>query len=264
MATSKATPDDATKAALDAALVAYFGAYEAHLTCRAELQAALRDGHLGLARARRDLSRTRNTATPCIGELQFPAEFEATLGVEGVEPAADDDIGAPGVRLLRAARRAPSEAALDDDGGAADAAAELRRRRAPDSDALRDLQALGVRGGLASEIAASVADDRIPCPAHPAQAEPTPAAGRTLKEAQYNGLLAAAPAPAPAARDARDPRDPILWFAALPPQPLRQAQARFRRAVDLIVELANLAARMDAARRRYEGLQAELGASSKS
>ena len=37
-----------------------------------------------------------------------------------------------------------------------------------------------------------------------------------------------------------------------------QAQARFRRAVDLIVELANLAARMDAARRRYEGLQAEL------
>ena len=94
------TPDDATKAALDAALVAYLGAYEAHLTCRAELQAALRDGHLGLARARRDLSRTRNTATPCIGELQFPAEFEATLGVEGVEPAADDD----GVPLLRAAR----------------------------------------------------------------------------------------------------------------------------------------------------------------
>ena len=96
---------DATKAALDAALVAYFGAYEAHLTCRAELQAALRDGHLGLARARRDLSRTRNTATPCIGELQFPAEFEATIGVEGVEPAADDD----GVPLLRAARRAPSD-----------------------------------------------------------------------------------------------------------------------------------------------------------
>ena len=252
---------DATKAALDAALVAYFGAYEAHLTCRAELQAALRDGHLGLARARRDLSRTRNTATPCIGELQFPAEFEATLGVEGVEPAADDDVGAPGV--LRAARRAPSEAALDDDGGGADAAAELRRRRAPDSDALRDLQALGVRGGLASEIAASVADDRIPCPAHPAQAEPTPAAGRTLKEAQYNGLLAAAPAAAPAAREARDPRDPILWFAALPPQPLRQAQARFRRAVDLIVELANLDARMDAARRRCEELQAEV-ASSKS
>ena len=262
--TSTATPYDATKAALDAALVAYFGAYEAHLTCRAELQAALRDGHLGLARARRDLSRTRNTATPCIGELQFPAGFEATLGVEGVEPAADADIGAPGVPLLRAARRAPSEAALDDDGGGADAAAELRRRRAPDSDALRDLQALGVRSGLASEIAASVADDRIPCPAHPAQAEPTPAAGRTLKEAQYNGLLAAAPAAAPAARDPRDPRDPILWFAALPPQPLRQAQARFRRAVDLIVELANLAARMDAARRRYEGLQAELGASSKS
>ena len=98
-----ATSDDATKAALDAALVAYFGAYEAHLTCRAELQAALRDGHLGLARARRDLSRTRNTATPCIGELQFPAEFEATLGVEGVEPSADDD-GAPGVlRVLCAA-----------------------------------------------------------------------------------------------------------------------------------------------------------------
>ena len=226
----------AAKAALDAALVAYFGAYEAHLTCRAELQAALRDGHLGLARARRDLSRTRNTATPCIGELQFPAEFEATLGVEGVEPAADDDIGAPGV--LRAARRAPSEAALDDDGGGADAAAELRRGARPTRTRCEDLQALGVRGGLASEIAASVADDRIPCPAHPAQAEPTPAAGRTLKEAQYNGLLAAAPAAFPA-REARD-RGRILWFAALP-APLRQAQARAlppRRRRH--VELANL------------------------
>ena len=207
----------ATKAALDAALVAYFGAYEAP-DVRAELQAA-RDGRLGLARARRPLATRKDAHRRAV-----PAEFEATLGVEGVSHGHDD--GAPGV--LRAARRAPSRRRWT-------RRRRRRGRRAAEArarlDALRDLQALGVRSGLAARC--GVRRGR-PHPV-PARRRPSRRRGGHAGEGRH-GLLAAAPAGTGGARRAR-PRDPILWFAALPPQPLRQAQARFRRAVDLIVEL---------------------------
>ena len=169
----------------------------------------------------------RGTATPCIGELQFPAEFEATLGVEGVEPAADDD-GVPGLR-----RRAGSrvEAALDDDGGGADAAAELRRRRAPSGRAAGSAGARRARWPRQRDCGVRRGRPH-PVPGTPGAGRADAGGGAHAEGGAERALLPRRPRGTEMARDARDPRDPILWFAALVATSARQAQARFRRAVD--------------------------------
>ena len=49
-------------------------------------------------------------------------------------------------------------------------------------------------------------------------------------------------------------RDPMRWFALLPPPSLRQAQKNFRSATELMVRCANAQARMEVEKRKYEAL----------
>lgn len=81
--------DDATAQQLDEHLLAYLAAYQDFMTSQLELESALRDGHISLAQAKRELSRTRNTCTSQISSMQYPSEFQAVLGVQ--EHLMDDE-----------------------------------------------------------------------------------------------------------------------------------------------------------------------------
>ena len=53
-----ADDDDEANALLDARLLAYLHAYQEYTVLTIELQSVLREGHIKLAHARRELSRT--------------------------------------------------------------------------------------------------------------------------------------------------------------------------------------------------------------
>ena len=113
---------DEAKALLDTHLLAYLHAYQEYIALNQELQSAMREGHIKLAQARRDLSRTTNTGALSFGTTRYPREFEALLRVYR-EPAHDD--GVPTVLRLR------ESDAVSKPGSAAPkpAASSLRNRR---------------------------------------------------------------------------------------------------------------------------------------
>ena len=62
----------------DEALLEYLAAYEEYTTCHIELEAQLKQGHMALSRARRDLTSRSGAGSP-LGATLFPREFSALL-----------------------------------------------------------------------------------------------------------------------------------------------------------------------------------------
>lgn len=77
---------ETTEQQLDTQLLAYLHAYEEFMTSHIELQSALREGHIAIAHARRDLSRTYNTGIPQVSSLQYPSEMDASFVLQRCEP----------------------------------------------------------------------------------------------------------------------------------------------------------------------------------
>ena len=55
----------------------------------------------------------------------------------------------------------------------------------------------------------------------------------------------------------KKPKDPIKWFGLLVPQTLRQSQTRFKSAIELTVELANLESQYRSLQVKYKDLLKE-------
>lgn len=174
------------KELLDQHLLNYLALYEDLVFNQAEIQAALRDGHIALALARRELSRTRNTGTSTISPAQFPKEFEAVLTVQVCYPKDSAVDFLHGLPTLSALLKEPGDsksrslgevnADLEEVPGkstASRAAAmhkdisnERDRSAGIPLDVERDLQGMrdtlsriGVAPELQAEIARSVVDD---------------------------------------------------------------------------------------------------------
>ena len=64
--------DDEANALLDARLLAYLNAYQEYTVLTVELQSVLREGHIKLAHARRELSRTTSTSALSFGTTCVP------------------------------------------------------------------------------------------------------------------------------------------------------------------------------------------------
>lgn len=256
---------DAENAQLDAELLAYLGAYQDYMTLHLELETALKEGNLALARARRELSRTHNTGTPCVSSLQFPSEFEAMLRLEFSEPA--DDATDPAATLTAVWQNPSNAPRPAPEGGAKPTAAEAAEA---ESEAVAALARFGVNDKLRQEIAAAVVDDGgdvamsrgdvMACEGGSVQRLSSQIGSASslgdLKSQLFASMMSeddAPQRPKPQQRPGLD-RDPLRWFAVLPPLPLRQAQKCFRRAAERSVALANASARMEGARARYESL----------
>lgn len=257
---------DAALQQRDDDLVAYLHAYEDFLTSQLELQGAFREGFFLLARARRDLSRSRNTGTPCIGPLQFPQEIEAIVRVSQEQCDSGSE--------HRMVRRGPETSYVDatlpppaSDGCSAAGSGDLSQEQQ-----LRDL---GVDSTLSREILQSLqasiepmgvmcgdqlvidgGSDGSTMRACSMRSDITmaPSGLGSIKEAQFQSLLRQGGATAPAPQRPSPANDPVRWFSVMPPPALRKSQASFQRALELSVHLANLQQRMRAAELRYEAL----------
>ena len=251
----------------DTALIAHLEAYEEFLTSQLELQTVLREGFFGLAKARRDLSRSRNTGTPSVGALQFPEEIEATARVAQV---ADADTGRVELRIVCRApgAAAPSCSKATVGGGAAGAAEQAAAHEA-------QLEQLGVAGELRSEIASALSggdgvgmtcgdslvvegpDGGARLCSLSSPISMAPSGIQSLKDARFASLVNDAGAEAAETTRAASQRpsaagDPVRWFSVMPPPSLRKSQASFQRSLELMVHLANLNARMEAESARYD------------
>ena len=268
---------DAVRAERDQRLVAYLHAYDEYTTCHVEMQAHLREGHLALSRARRDLS--SRGASGSVSSTLYPREFDALLTV--LAPAAADTSEPPEPYELLERPDVPPGG----DGSAA--AAPAGCNPASEKAALAEqLASWGIGGSLQREIAAAVADDGadvgIACgdviaiehrdaggkggagravvgaSAHNVRSSMSFAAGgiEGLKQAQFRAALAAngeKHCPKPQVRPSSS-RDPMRWFTLLPPPSLRQAQKCFRRVAQSAVQCTTAQARMEHARALYEAL----------
>ena len=146
---------DADKIQLDSHLGAYLGAYQEFLTNQVEMRVALRDGHLQLAHARRELSRTRNTGTSQVSSMQYPSEFEALLMVHSDDT--DPDMSTPTLTAVAKPSDAPpTNEPMSSAGAKADTAAQKASKEAQMRSALEQL---GVADDIKGEIADAVADD---------------------------------------------------------------------------------------------------------
>ena len=256
-ATAMCGADEAHDARLDASLCAYLRLYEEYVRSLVELQTLLRDGHLNLARARRDISHSRNTSSPCVGVLQFPQEIRALVRVGGTASDTSD--------ALRLIDVLPGEtASADADASADDDASDDGSDDGPPVGVISGDRLTLERGAVAgadhgvttlrSDISMAPGA-RIGDVAH-AQFESLIAEGAKPAEgAKLDGTATAPSLPRPKPQTRPDPfADPLKWFAVLPPHPLRKAQARFRRACDLIVAMCDLRARLAAAAEAHEAL----------
>ena len=276
--------DDATKATRDAALLDYLAAYDDYTTTHVELQAILRQGHIDLSRARRDLSRNAPLGSAALGPTLYPREIAPLLTLSHTD--AETDAGtAPELTIElsdgSAADDAAAKAADDGGGGDGDDGVEEAEKAA-----LAELASWGIGGDLQRQIAAAVTDrgddvamacgdalaierrdgtvrgTTLGAGSHSVRSQMTFAAGGIdeLKHAQFRAALGAADVgearPKPQTKPSNS-RDPLRWFAQLPPPSLRQAQRNFRRVTELSVGCANAQARMEAARARYESLLPE-------
>ena len=265
------------KARLDEHLLEFLAAYEEYITCHVELEGALRQGHIGLAQSRRDLA-AKSPGRPTVSAVQFPTRFEARLRLD-VQPSA----GGSGPPELRAVLHEPDER-FNADGQASSSCSS----DAEEEDVLAALDRMGVGAGLKQQIAAAVRDDgedvATACgdqlavehrhgdasragagAVYAVRSAQVAAAGDlgALKRAQFAGAMADAagtdPSPKPKlqARPSSS-RDPLRWFAVLPPASLRRTQQGFRRAAESAAACANAQARMDAAGALYEALYEEV------
>lgn len=257
-ATAACGADEAHDARLDASLCAYLRLYEEYVRSLVELQTLLRDGHLNLARARRDISHSRNTSSPCVGVLQFPQEIRALVRADGTAGSASDAL-----RLIDVPPGETAEADASADDGASDDGSDDGPPVGVISGDRLTLERGAVAGAdhgvtaLRSDISMAPGA-RIGDVAH-AQFESLIAEGAKPAEgAKLDGAATAPSLPRPKPQTRPDPfADPLKWFAVLPPNPLRKAQARFRRACDLIVAMCDLRARLAAAAEAHEALVAE-------
>lgn len=264
----------------DEHLVAYMQAYEDFLTSQLEFQAALKEGFFGLTKARRDLSRSRNTGTPVVGALQFPQEIEAiTLLERGpAEP--------PHGPELRVVRKEAGEAAPDKQASPEESAAEAQGAAAPEAvegagrieEAEERLRELGIGEGLSREIANALRDSDDPlgltcgdtlvidggrdgaamrrCSLR-SEIRMAPSGLGALRDAQFASLLRDGgdnSAPRPSAQRPSPANDPVRWFSVMPPPALKKAQSSFGRAVELAAHIVNLQDRMRAAASRLQAL----------
>ena len=139
--------DDAANALLDAHLLAYLHAYQEYTVLNIELQSILREGHIKLAQARRELSRTTSTSALSFGTTCVPSEFEALLRVS-LAPQSDGQSDAPPVLELCESKGALAKEAHKASGGG------LRNRRQGGATAGPDATLLNLN--------ASPDDDRAP------------------------------------------------------------------------------------------------------
>lgn len=279
--------DEATKAQRDAALLTYLAAYDDYTTTHVELQSAMRQGHLDLSRARRDLSRNTPLGSAALGPTLYPREMAPLLTAREVPPEDDADAGGAPVLFVElsdgsAVDGADAPAAKADKADAADEA---------ESAAMAELASWGMSSEMQRKIAAAVTDRgddmamacgdvlaierrdgtvggaTVGADSHNVRSRMTFAAGGIdeLKHAQFRAALGAADAtvggarrPKPQAKPSNS-RDPMRWFTVLPPPSLRQAQKNFRRVAEASVACANAQARMRAAKARYEELLPEHG-----
>ncbi|KAL1503884.1 hypothetical protein AB1Y20_012371 [Prymnesium parvum] len=216
-------PSPPVEAQLDAHLLSYLRAYQDLLTTQVELQALTRDGHLSLASARRELSRTRNTSSSLVSAAQYPAECTASLCVR-------TDATEEGARSVAVVRRRGGEAEARP---AAPPEPKDTAMACGDRLVMEGVGTLTVRshissasGGLAA-VNASIYQASVSAP---------------------DGKLKSDAAPRGAELD------PLRWFGALPPQSLRKAQKLFTRAAEAAVQIANAQLRMEHHRALYEEL----------
>ena len=274
----------------DDALRTYLRAYEEYTTCHLELESQVRDGHLSLSRARRDLSARGATGTPTLGPMLFPREIEPLI-VLSEEPAAHADEPATLSYVYCEEGAAVVKVDDDDDDDEEDAAAAAAVESEGDGDdpersTLAALKRMGVDEAMQREIVAAVHDDgadvAMACgnslavehgAAFQASSPISLSAGALdgLKRAQFLAALSgaddaegdAAPRPKPQAKPS-SVRDPLRWYALLPPPSLRQAQQSFRRVAETAAQCATAQARMQAARRRYVAARRALDGASAS
>ena len=138
--------DDEANALLDARLLAYLNAYQEYTVLTVELQSVLREGHIKLAHARRELSRTTSTSALSFGTTCVPSEFRALLRV-GLAPQPDGQPDSPPVLELR-----ESKGALVKD----------ERRRASGGGLRKRRQGGSTAAGAAAAGAALPEDDHVP------------------------------------------------------------------------------------------------------
>ena len=155
-----------TRRLRDEHLTCYLAAYDEYTTCHVELESHLKQSHLSLSRARRDLASRSSVGSPTFGATLYPREFSALLTLS--EEAADDDDDQQGAaRKLRIDTREdePAAAAAAAAGGAAAAAgaAPAAAPATPSAEAAErataaELERWGIGSEMVSEIAAAVTD----------------------------------------------------------------------------------------------------------
>ena len=169
-----AAPAD-VRSARDAALLDYLSAYEEYTTCHIELEALLKQGHMALSRARRDLTSRSGVGTP-LGATLFPREISTLLTLVNHDDDHDDggDEGQEGVarrsssqvRRLRVEvrsadgpdERAPAAGAANDEGSSGKGAPTSAT--AVESATMAELERWGMGdAALQREIAAAVTDN---------------------------------------------------------------------------------------------------------
>lgn len=266
--------DDARHAAIDEHLVAYLRAYEEYIACHVEMQAQLREGLLGLTRARRDLMRNGCVVGPSF----FPAEIEP-LVVVGIRPAKVPDIPTE-LSYIFSEEGATVNRSHEADSTSVETSDAMAAKGTEVSDAhmIAELQKMGLDSEMQHDIASAVRDDGedlfgVAC--HntivinsadggrrvvKTSSEMTFAASglADLKHAQFcaamnTSAMESAGQSRPNAKPAAA-GDPMSWYSLLPPPSLRQTQKGFRRAAEMAVALANAQARMHEAWQRHEAM----------
>ena len=127
-----------TRRLRDQHLISYLAAYDEYTTCHVELEAYLKQSHLSLSRARRDLASRSSVGSPSFGATLYPKEFSALLTLSEEEEAEADGSGdgqQPAARALRI------EIREDEPAGAAGEAAAGEAAAAPAAPAIPSVEA---------------------------------------------------------------------------------------------------------------------------
>ena len=268
---------DADNALLDTHLVAYLRAYEDYVACMIEIESQLKDGHICISKARRDLLRN-NCA---LGPTLFPREMQPLIVAVDED---QDETGMPHMLRYHFSESGASIVACHDDGeascdgGGVDDDAIAMTSADSDRETMAALERMGLSPEMQREIAQAVRDDgddvavaygdsiaidsrRGRGARFDAKSSMHFSAGGLdeLKRAQFQAAIAsdeAASDDRPKPQEKPDSRrDPLKWFTVLPPPSLRQTQRSFRRAVETAIAIANAKAKMQDAREQYESLR---------